>query len=75
MRRPKRPRRRPVTGGLRVNSYAVLYRAIEEGIDYGWTRAHKHTDHPDEAMTKDQILQGILNEVCAYFNFDDESHS
>lgn len=70
MRRPKRPRRRPVTGGLRANSYAVLHRAIEDGLDYGWMRAHKHSDHPDEATIKNEILQGIMNELCQYFDFD-----
>ena len=72
MKRPKRARSRPVAGGLRVRVYEVLHRAIEEGLDYGWMRAHKHTDHPDEATIKDQILQGILNEVCEYFEFDED---
>ncbi len=69
----KPAKRRPVTGGLRVRAYEVLRRAVEEGIDYGWMRAHKHTDKPDEAAVKDEILQGILNEVCEYFDFEDAS--
>lgn len=67
----KRCSRHHVSGGLRVRAYEVLRRAIEEGLDYGWMRAHKHTDHPDEATIKDQVLQGILNEVCEYFEFED----
>jgi hypothetical protein len=38
-------------------------------------RAHKHTDEPDEAALKDEILQGILNEVCEYFDFEDASRA
>jgi hypothetical protein len=73
MTRRKGPKRRAVTGGLRVRAYEVLRRAVEEGLDYGWMRAHKHTDRPDEATIKDQILQGVMNEVCEYFDCGDET--
>ena len=71
-RRRGRSRRAPVVGGLRVRAYEVLRRAVEDGIDYGWMRAHKHTDAPTEHAIKDEILQGILNEVCEWFAFDEE---
>jgi hypothetical protein len=67
--------KRSVTGGMRVRAYDVLRRAIEEGVEYGWRRAHKHTDTPDEETIKDQIVTGILNEVCEIFDFDDEVRS
>lgn len=67
--------KRTVTGGLRVRAYDVLRRAIEEGVEYGWRRAHKHTDTPDAEAIKDQIVTGILNEVCEYFDFDEEVRS
>ena len=69
-------RTRPkIAGGMRVRAYDVLRRAIEEGIEYGWRRAHKHTDTPDDEAIKEQILTGILNEVSEYFDFDDEVRS
>lgn len=71
MKRPKRI----VAGGMRVRAYDVLRRAIEEGVEYGWRRAHKHTDTPDSETIKDQIVTGILNEVSEYFAFDDEVRS
>jgi hypothetical protein len=37
--------------------------------------AHKHTDTPGEEAIVDQIVQGILNEVCEYFDFDDEDRT
>lgn len=70
----KRPRR-IVAGGMRVRAYDVLRRAIEEGVEYGWRRAHKHTDAPDTETIKDQIVTAILNEVSEYFDFDDEVRS
>jgi len=68
-------RKRPVSGGMRVRAYEVLRRAIEEGLEYGWRRAHKHTDTPDESAIKEEVLQGILNEVCEVFDFDEPSHA
>ena len=64
--------KRPVRGGMKVRAYDVLRRAVEEGAAYGWRRAHKHTDTPGEDAVVDQIIQGVLNEVSEYFDFDDE---
>jgi predicted Zn-dependent protease with MMP-like domain len=64
--------KRPVRGGMQVRAYDVLRRAVEEGAAYGWRRAHKHTDAPGEDAIVDQIVQGVLNEVCEYFDVDDE---
>ena len=68
---PKRRTKRPVTGGMRVRAYEVLHRAVEEGVAYGWRRAHKHTDTPDEETIKDQLQQAALNEICELFDFDE----
>ena len=64
-----------VGGGMRVRAYDVLRRSIEEGVEYGWRRAHKHTDTPDAEAIKDQLVTAILNEVAEYFDFDDEVRS
>ncbi|WP_437938952.1 hypothetical protein [Sorangium sp. So ce341] len=63
--------KRSVRGGMKVRAYDVLRRAVGEGATYGWRRAHKHTDTPEENAIVDQIIQGVLNEVCEYFDFDD----
>jgi len=33
---------------MTVRAYPVLWRAVEEGVQYGWRRARKHTNTPDE---------------------------
>lgn len=56
---------------MRVKPYDVLARCIEEGIAYGWNRAHKHTDTPSEDHVKEQMTTAILGEVSEYFDFGD----
>jgi predicted Zn-dependent protease with MMP-like domain len=60
---------------LRVRAGAEGPRRAEDGAAYGWRRAHKHTDTPGEEAIVDQIVQGVLNEICEYFDFDDEDRS
>lgn len=65
--------KRPVRGGMKVRAYPVLYRAVEEGVAYGWRRAHKHTDKPDAAAIEEQIVTAVVNEVCEYFHFEEDA--
>ena len=59
-----------VAGQIRTNTYAVFSRAVEEGVEYGWNRAHKHTSTPDADVVKEEIEQAIMNSVCEFFSFD-----
>lgn len=54
-----------------ANCYAVFTRAVEEGVAYGWNRAHKHTATPSPEAIKEAIEQAVVNEVCEYFNFSE----
>jgi hypothetical protein len=56
-----------VRGGMKVRTYRVLCRAVEEGVTYSWRRAHKHLDAPDAETVEEQIVTTVLNEVCQYF--------
>jgi len=67
---PRKKSKLPVTGGMQVNSYAVLVRAIEEGVAYGWNRAHKHTNKPGEEKIREEIENGVTNAISEYFDFD-----
>lgn len=64
-----------IAGGLHVRAYEVLRRAIEEAVEQGWRRAHKHTDTPDQEAIKDRIVTGIIAEVGEYFDSDEEKNS
>jgi len=69
MRSPKKKVSGPV---LRVRTYEVMRRAVEEGVNLGWRRAHKHTDAPNEEAIKEEIFAGVISAVDEYFDFGDE---
>ena len=62
---------------IKVNLYAIVSRAVEEGVSYGLQRAHKHTPAPSREVLVDQVEQAVLNALCEVLDFgpDDESGS
>lgn len=59
---------------MKVKSYAVLDHAINNGINYGWNRAHKHNDNPSAETIKEEILFAIMNEITEWFIFDESEN-
>lgn len=61
--------------GIRVNLWAIVSRAVEEGIDYGVMRAYKHSEDPPDQQEKDRIAEaifhGVMNELCEVIEFGD----
>ena len=55
---------------IRLRTGAIILRAIDDGVCYGWHRAHKHTDTPDDEMIKSAIDLGVGNEISEWINFD-----
>jgi hypothetical protein len=50
-------------------SYELLDRCIEDGVAYGWMRAHKHNAKPDEQQVQNEITNAVMQEICAWFEF------
>lgn len=57
---------------IRIDAYAVLSRAVEEGVAYGWNRAHKHVDTPEPDCIKDQIETAVMSAICEVIKWEDE---
>ena len=62
--------RLPVTGGVRVNAYEVLRRAVEQGVGEGWRNAHKHTDAPDAVKIQEAVEEAVVSAICEVFEFE-----
>jgi hypothetical protein len=58
---------------MRVNTYEVFTRAVEEGIACGWRRAHKHVDDPTPESIRSSIETAVANAVCEVFSFDGDN--
>ena len=56
---------------MKPNSYKIISDCVENGINGGWNKAHKHTDNPSEDFIKEQIGNYIMNQICEYFKFDE----
>ena len=59
--------------GLKPKTWEVLRMAVEEGVAYGYQRAHKHTDQPSEEAVKQAIEEAVLNAIGNWFHMDDEN--
>ncbi len=52
---------------------SVLEMALEEGVRYGYKRAHKHVEIPSESAIIDSIVKQVMNSLYEWFEFDDET--
>ena len=66
----------PVDGSIKPRVYELMCRCVEDGVAYGYRRAHKHAVTPGEDIIREQIEDAVMNSICEYFYFDsDESDS
>ena len=49
----------------------LLESAIEEGVTYGYRKAHKHTDTPSEYEICSQISDAVMYRIAECFEFID----
>jgi hypothetical protein len=50
----------------------VLEISVEQGVSYGYNRAHKHVENPTEGAIIDSIVEQVMNSLDEWFNFEDE---
>ena len=57
---------------MKVNEYNVLLLAVENGVQFGYARAHKHVETPTPDALQTTITDAVMNEICEWFTFKDE---
>lgn len=57
---------------LRPKTYPLLVDAVENGVKYGYHRAHKHNDNPGQDQITDAIINAVINEIFEWFDIDDD---
>lgn len=55
---------------MKPDIYKLIEQCVENGVAYGWLRAHKHTDTPTPEQIQEKIRQAIMSEICEWFQFD-----
>ncbi len=60
---------------MKPNFRKVLELALEEGVRYGYNRAHKHVEKPHEDAIVDNIVEGVTNSLYEWFDFDEQNES
>jgi hypothetical protein len=57
---------------MKANEYNVLLMAVENGVQFGYARAHKHVETPTPDALQTTITDAVMNEICEWFQFEDE---
>ena len=58
---------------MKPNFRKVLEMALEEGVRYGYNRAHKHVENPTEGAIIDSIVEQVMNSLDEWFDFEDDA--
>jgi hypothetical protein len=54
---------------IKINSYTVIQRAVEEGVAYGVRRAYKHTDDPTQEQISTEVENAVMSALCEVLQF------
>jgi len=57
---------------MKPNINKIIEMCVQNGIEEGWTKSHKHLDNPSPATIKCNISHKIMEELYEYFSFGDE---
>ena len=56
---------------MKPNLRRILGLCLSEGISYGFTRAHKHTDTPDRSVIETSIYDAVMLQIDEFFDFEE----
>ena len=61
-----------VNGKVCINAYAIISRAVEEGVECGYNRAYKHTDTPSKDGMVTAIEDAVMLNLSEILIYDRE---
>lgn len=53
-----------------LKSYDIIQKAVEEGIEYGWNRAHKNGDMPSKEILIENLINNVMLSLDEVINFE-----
>ena len=57
---------------MKPKLHKVLEIAVEQGVSYGYQRAHKHVENPTEGAIIDSIVEQVINSLDDWFEFGEK---
>lgn len=58
---------------MKPKARVILERAVEEGVRYGWMRAHKYAENPSDAEVQSTLESAVMSAIYEVFDFEDEN--
>lgn len=55
---------------MKPDIYKLIEKCVEDGVAYGIHRAYKHNDTPTPEQIQEKIQQGVMHEICEWFEFE-----
>lgn len=72
-KRKKAPRARLVVKTpVRFRVHAIISEKVEQGVRYGYSRAHKHTNTPNAEAFTEAIEQAVMDALSEVIDFEPE---
>lgn len=59
-----------IEGTAKIRLYEVIQRAVSDGIEYGWNRAHKYNDKPPQHILKSEVYGSVMSSICEVIDFE-----
>ena len=56
---------------MKPKFHKILEMAVEQGVSYGYRRAHKHIENPTEGAIIDSVVEQVMNSLDEYFTFEE----
>jgi hypothetical protein len=57
---------------MKAKTYQLIQECVENGVQLGFNRAHKHTDTPSDDELQNKIIDSVMIEICEWFSFNED---
>lgn len=56
---------------MKAKIAVIIDECVDNGVDRGWARAHKHNESPTEIQIKSHIKECVMSQIYEYFSFEE----
>jgi hypothetical protein len=56
---------------MKVNTYKLIEKCVEDGATFGLNRAFKYDDAPTDEDIINEVVAAVMQELCEWFEFNE----